>query len=188
MPTVKQAHQWWQYEPAGQKIIDFLSKTQSAGVEWNQEVDESSCDQADSSQIDKLLDANHKLLWDLSRFGDPSNPSSRIKGFPVQFIQDVCRNAFCKDHEFADFNQALTCIDYLRDLECTRREALRDTTFRLGINRENWRTILADEPEAYQWVSSVQKEELAIESLYAATFLNLRIWVSMAMMTGIHEY
>jgi hypothetical protein len=175
LPTLKQAHRWWQYEPSGRKIIDFLSKTQSTNVAWSQDVDYPS-EHSETSQVDRFVDSNHKIPWDLSHYGDASNPSSRVKGFPVQFVQQVCRKVFAQEYKDIEFSQALTCIDYLRDLECTRRTALRDAALRLGIDKENWRSILAD-AEAYHWVSSVQKQELVIESLYAAIFLDLRIWV-----------
>ncbi|EPE24971.1 hypothetical protein GLAREA_11552 [Glarea lozoyensis ATCC 20868] len=176
LPTLRQAHQWWQYEPSGQKIIEFLSKTRSTSVDWKKEMEGNSSEQANASEIDQFLNANHKLLWDLSNYGDSASPCSRVKGFPVQFILHVCRHVFAKEYQSVDFTQALTCIDYLRDLECTRRSALRDAALRLGIERGNWRTILADEPEAYHWVSAVQKQELVIEASYAAIFLDLRIW------------
>jgi hypothetical protein len=150
-------------------------------VDWNKELEANSSEQANASEIDQFLNANHKLLWDLSNYGDPASPCSRVKGFPVQFIRHVCRHVFAKEYESVDFTQALTCIDYLRDLERTRRSALRDAALRLGIERGNWRMILADEPEAYRWVSAVQKQELVIEASYAAIFLDLRIWVSIQL-------
>jgi hypothetical protein len=177
LPTLKQAHSWWQYDPSGRKIIDFLSKTQATNVAWDQDVDFPS-EHSKTSQVNNLADSNCKIPSDLSHYGDPSNPPSRIKGFPVQFVQHVCRKVFAQQYKDIDFSQALTCIDYLRDLECTRKTALRDAALRLGIDKDNWRTILSDAPEAYRWVSSVQKQELVIESLYAAIFLDLRIWVS----------
>jgi hypothetical protein len=178
LPTLKQAHKWWQYEPAGKKIIDFLSKTSSTNVTWSKDFDQKLSDDSKPSEVERFVDSSHKLVCDLASYGDATNLHSRIKGFPVHFVRHVCEKVFSKEYSDVDFSQALTCIDYLRDLECTRRTALRDAALRLGIDKESWRTILADEPEAYQWVSSVQKQELVIESSYAATFLDLRIWVS----------
>jgi hypothetical protein len=185
LPTLRQVHTWWEYEPSGRKIIDFLSKTQSTNIAWNQNVDSIPSEHLATNQVDKFVDSNQKILWDLSHYSDTSNPSSRVKGFPVQFVQQVCRKVFTQQYEDIDFSQALTCIDYLRDLECTRRTALRDVALRLGIEKENWRVILADAPEAYRWVSSVQKQELVIESLYAAIFVDLRIWVSIVDTTFV---
>jgi hypothetical protein len=121
---------------------------------------------------------NHESLFDIDVTNDSNQPRTS-GGFSPQFVQKIClKNVFRADYKEAQFNQALTALDYLRDLECTRRTALRDAAVRLGIMKEDWRNVLSEEQEAYLWVESVQKQELVIESHYAHVFIDLRIWVS----------
>lgn len=105
--------------------------------------------------------------------------SNSRQGFPPKFIQDLClKKVFLKEYKEVDFNQALTGLDYLRDLEVTRRKALREAAIKLGITKDTWRTILLEDPAAYKWVQRVQEHELEIEGYYADIFIDLRIWVS----------
>ncbi|CAG8954984.1 hypothetical protein HYFRA_00008673, partial [Hymenoscyphus fraxineus] len=205
LPSLKQAHKWWQYEPKGKLIIQFLAslppsetrseappvkepKENSRKLERISEVTEineellNNVGSPENSEFDEFMDSNHDLLFDVNLAEDPSSihrssMGRRTSGFPTHFIRNVCLNkVFLEDYSKADFTQALTCLDYLRDLECTRRTALREAALRLGINKNNWKAILNEEPEAYRWVSSVQKQELEIESSFAACYVDLRIW------------
>lgn len=134
-------------------------------------------------EFDQFVDPDHKHLVDIDLADDAStNFGRRTSGFPTQFIRNVCLNkVFLEDYAKADFTQALTCLDYLRDLECTRRTALREAALRLGISKNNWKAILLEGPDAYKWVSAVQKQELAIETSFAASFVDLRIWVCISV-------
>jgi hypothetical protein len=124
------------------------------------------------------MDMHHDLLFDIDFAKDPDSKAKKNSGFPLTLIRQMClKTVFRPNYNEAEFNQALTALDYLRDLECTRRTALRDAAVQLGITSETWKEVLSEDKEAYSWVESVQKQELEIESHYANVFIDLRIWV-----------
>ncbi|KAH8661531.1 hypothetical protein BGZ60DRAFT_530482 [Tricladium varicosporioides] len=198
LPTLKQAHDWWQYEPKGKLIIDFLSglprTEKSAQDAWDtiheaegipitpSKGPKSGKLDPEQDPIDQFMDVNHSLLFDVD-FGEKlSDKGNSRQGFPPKFIQDLClKKVFLKEYKEVDFNQALTGLDYLRDLEVTRRKALREAAIKLGIAKDTWRTVLLEDPAAYKWVQRVQDQELEIEGYYADIFIDLRIW------TMVHE-
>lgn len=98
-------------------------------------------------------------------------------GLPPKFVWDFCYRVFTEEKGDIAFDQALAGLDYLRDLEDTRRSALRGAAQRLGITIENWRDILSQDTGAKLWVENIQALELEIEIYYAAIFIDLRIWV-----------
>lgn len=108
---------------------------------------------------------------------DHPNPKYLGQGLPVSFIKDFALMVFRWDYSGAKFDQALVALDYLRDLECTRRTALRETAERLGINGPNWRDELSENQTAISWIEKVQKQELAIEAFYGSIYVDIRIWV-----------
>lgn len=124
--------------------------------------------------------ARNDFRFDISMLArSPTEDRRMSQGIPKEFIKNFCLNkVFVADYNAVDFNQALVGIDYLRDLECTRRTALREAAQRLGIAKDNWKDVLSDNPVAKRWVEEVQKQELAIEKQYAILFVNLRVWVS----------
>jgi hypothetical protein len=125
------------------------------------------------------MDAGNDCLLDID-FDKPNSPGGRrsSQGLPPDFVQKLLlTQIFQSDYKDVDFTQALTGLDYLRDLECTRKCALREAAERLEITEDNWRTALGADAEALKWVGQVQKTELEIEGYYAKIFVNLRIWV-----------
>ncbi|RDL33856.1 uncharacterized protein BP5553_08224 [Venustampulla echinocandica] len=193
LPTLKQAQQWWQYEPKGKLIIEFLSslpqidQSSEQTESENKRIQNSDSEQVDDGatdicEVDRFMNFNHDLLFDISSEDHPSADRRQTHGFPPHFVRDIClQKVFLKEYKEVDFGQALTCLDYLRDLELSRRTALREVAERLNIKEDSWRSVLQEEPEAYAWVSSVQLQELEIEKYYAAIFVDLRIW------TMVHE-
>ena len=186
MPTLKEAHKWWQYEPKGTAIINFLSSLDQLIPDDEDEAKRED-KEADSERLQKR---NHALIKD--RFMDPLNdvfldidfaaefPDAKrtSRGLPPDFIKKWClEKVFLKEEKEVDFNQALTGIDYLQDLECQRREALREVALRLKINKSNWRKVLSADPDAKKWVEDIQAQETIIEGFYASCFVDLRIWV-----------
>jgi hypothetical protein len=99
-------------------------------------------------------------------------------GLPPAVILNTVKRILQKDYNKVDFSNALTALDYLRDLELTRRAKLRTAAVRLNITLQTWRAVLADNPDALKWIELIQKYELIIEEGYAKIFIDLRIWVS----------
>lgn len=80
-----------------------------------------------------------------------------------------------------DFPQALTALDYLKDLETRRRRELAATLGRLGIDSQ----VIKSDPEGVlkkhtgvaAWVKSNEDNERKIEAYYTQLYIALRRWV-----------
>jgi hypothetical protein len=123
------------------------------------------------------MDLGNEALLDIdfASFGIPDKSQKRL---PILVILNTVRRVFPQKYENVDFGHALTALDYLRDLEFTRRDKLRHAAERLNITLRSWKSILADNPDALRWIELVQKYELIIEEGYANIFIDIRIWVS----------
>jgi hypothetical protein len=109
---------------------------------------------------------------------DDKNGRPYSQGMPVSFIKSFClEHVFAQSHEEVEFDLALHALDYLEDLECTRRAALRGAAERLAIRRDNWRDVLTANPNAKAWVEDVQSRGHYLEKCYAQVFIGIRIWV-----------
>jgi len=98
---------------------------------------------------DRFMDAGNDLLLDIDfTQGFPDDERAKGQGLPPSFIIDFVVRGFMVEYNEVDFAQALTAIDYLRDLELTRRKDLRDAAKRLCITEYNWRDVLKDNLEA----------------------------------------
>lgn len=183
IPTLKEAHKWWQYEPKGVAIIKFLTSLEEPK---EKEAQSNQRDEDHSTQIERInhtahdpfMDpSNHKLL-DVDIDTESPDIKRGSRGLPLEFIKKWClEKVFTKVEELVDFDQALTGLDYLQDLECRRREALRDVAVRLHIEKNNWKSVLSSDPDAKKWVEDIQAQEAIIERFYASCFIDLRIWV-----------
>lgn len=191
LPSLKQAHEWWHYTTKGKLIIEFLSNlprfspsnhelaTDQVQLDQIRKSNWGQIDDFDSERcsIDRFMDLNHDLLFDIDLTNDGDLPRTR-NGLPPKLVRNMClKICFKKSYQDAQFNRALSALDYLRDLECTRRTALRDAATRLRITKEDWREVLSGDHEAYLWVESIQKQELVIETYYANVYIDFRIWV-----------
>ncbi|TGO23025.1 hypothetical protein BPAE_0146g00030 [Botrytis paeoniae] len=213
VPTLKEAHKWWQYEPKGTAIIHFLislekskpenkeDPTSKSGNFKEDEISEAEDTQEDKSSkpenaedenmkstirnhaaYDPFMDASNKTLLEINFESEFPEGRRASRGLPPDFIRKWCLDkVFTKDQDQVDFDQALTGIDYLQDLECRRREALREVALRLKIDKHNWRRVLSADPDAKRWVEDIQAQETIIEGFYATCFVDLRIW------TMLHE-
>ena len=79
-----------------------------------------------------------------------------------------------------DFPQALTGLDYLRDLETRRRREIAGACRRLGIdgaaseNATKYRQV-------GEWQRSIEEKERRCEALYASVYIGIRRWVSFSL-------
>lgn len=187
LPALKKIHNFWQYETQGKLITEFLSSldkitpstedTTIANLRnptWGPpelKVD------PNHAADDRFMDAGNAALLDID-FASYGIPEDTKKGLPLVVILSTVRRIFPKDYDKADFGHALTALDYLRDLELTRRTKLRRAAERLEITVLTWKSVLAANPDALRWIELVQKYELIVEEGYAIVFVDLRIWVS----------
>ncbi|CAD6443108.1 ef576bc7-2172-4d41-97de-92937d1cfbe6 [Sclerotinia trifoliorum] len=191
VPTLKEAHKWWQYEPKGTAIIKFLISLEESklgkkegGISKDKDNRDESIEAEKINHVvhDPFTDPHNETLLDVGFASEFSDGKRASRGLPPDFIRKWCLDkVFTKVEEQVDFSQALTGIDYLQDLECRRREALREVALRLNIDKNNWKKVLSADPDAKKWVEDIQAQETIIEDFYATCFIDLRIW------TMLHE-
>lgn len=106
----------------------------------------------------------------------PSQPCS----LPPSFISSFVRRCFPPVIEEVDFPQALTALDYLRDLENRRRKGVMEALSRLGITGTDGEKeeLVKRYPGVLSWIESVEGKERVAVALYTQVYLRLRHWVS----------
>ncbi|OAP58945.1 hypothetical protein AYL99_06242 [Fonsecaea erecta] len=105
----------------------------------------------------------------------PSQPTS----LPPSFITSFVRKCFPRELDQVDFPQALTAMDYLKDLEVRRRREVVAALDKLGIERDDLshRDKLAQKyPGVLRWVSDIEERERKVEALYTQVYIGLRRW------------
>lgn len=116
-----------------------------------------------------------QLISQISRL--PSQPCS----LPPSFITSFLRRCFAPQLEEVDFPQALTALDYLKDLETRRRKEVAAALVRLGIDRADMsqkQEMGQKYPGVLLWVESIEAKERRVEALYTQVYVGLRRWVS----------
>ena len=107
----------------------------------------------------------------------PSQPFS----LPPSFITAFVRRCFPEDLCSVDFTQALTALDYLKDLENRRKRELAAALRRLDISKDTAGKTIDDVAQRYprvaEWVSSMESKERNVEALYTQVYIGLRLWV-----------
>ena len=120
------------------------------------------------------MDPGNDCLIGIELLVNPDQPRELPPDVAKSF---VLKDVFRTKYEEVEWIHALTALDYLRGYEATRRSKLRGKAEILGITKDNWRDIFANDPGAKTWVEEVEEQELRVESLYAKIFVDLRIWV-----------
>ena len=106
----------------------------------------------------------------------PSQPFSLPPAFITQFV----RRCFTEDLCLVDFTQALTALDYLKDLENRRKRELTAALQRLGVDKSSLdgEAITKKYRGLTEWVQSMEDKERKVEALYTQVYVGLRRWVS----------
>ncbi|MCJ1289125.1 hypothetical protein MMC34_000657 [Xylographa carneopallida] len=106
----------------------------------------------------------------------PAQPFS----LPPSFITSFVRRCFTEDLCLVDFTQALTALDYLKDLETRRKRELSAALRRLNINVEaidvERHDLAKRSPAIAEWISSMEDKERRVEALYTQVYIGLRRW------------
>jgi hypothetical protein len=87
---------------------------------------------------------------------------------------------FSNELDRVDFPQALTALDYLKDLEVRRRREVVAALDKLGIDRSDiaHRDNLAKKyPGVLSWVLATEEKERKVEALYTQVYIGLRRWI-----------
>ena len=115
------------------------------------------------------------LITQLSQL--PDQPTS----LPPSFITSFVRRCFPPALVRVDFPQALTGLDYLKDLETRRRREVAAAMNRLDIDRNTLDSAkdsrLSKDPSIVQWVQSIEDKERKIDALYTQLYIGLRRWI-----------
>ncbi|KAL9098747.1 MAG: hypothetical protein Q9163_005647 [Psora crenata] len=105
----------------------------------------------------------------------PSQPFS----LPPAFITSFVRRVFTEELCLVDFTQALTAMDYLKDLENRRKRELTMALQRLGLDKavvDQRAGEISRNPRISDWVKSMQDKERKVEALYTQVYIGLRRW------------
>jgi hypothetical protein len=114
----------------------------------------------------------------------PQQPAS----LPPAFVSEFLKKIFSPELEMVDFPQALTALDYLKDLEIRRRK---DVAFALkhhGVDRTALETAQGVEelakwyPVVGEWVRGLESKEKRADALYTQLYVSLRRWVSASLL------
>lgn len=100
---------------------------------------------------------------------------------PPAFVTSFVRRCFPEDICLVDFTQALTALDYLKDLETRRKRELSLAIQRLGIDVAALDRIgdasAKNSPKLIEWVLDMQAKEKKTEAYYTQMYIGLRRWV-----------
>jgi hypothetical protein len=193
LPTVREAHRWWSYDRQGKLIIDFLSSLEERTLSPDEvqttalrQTSEISIDDK-PTQADRFVDPGNDVLLslDIEDLYPDAGKRNRSYGVPIGIVESICHMVFTPNYQESQSAMSLSAIDYLQDLEWTRRGSLRAAAKRLCITQENWREVLKKDKLALEWVELVQKQELTIESLFAKAYVDMRIWVCLNRPTPV---
>ncbi|OCK84480.1 hypothetical protein K432DRAFT_389465 [Lepidopterella palustris CBS 459.81] len=107
----------------------------------------------------------------------PSQPCS----LPPSFIVSFVARCFHPQLIMVDFPQALTALDYLKDLETRRRNEMAAAFRRLGVLPNTVGTEADDFSDRYpgvaKWVATIEAKEKKAEAYYTQLYVGLRRWV-----------
>ena len=118
---------------------------------------------------------------------DDAYPKPPIEGMPISFIKSFClEKVFLPKYRDIEFDLALAALDYLQDLECTRRDIVQEAAKNLGITKHNWRDVLSGSPKALAWVKDTQHWSMGLELCFAELYVGLRIWVSLFVLHHLY--
>lgn len=115
----------------------------------------------------------------------PSQPQS----LPPSFITSFVRRCFVPRLEEVDFPQALTALDYLKDLETRRRNEILAALNHLGIDKSDMQDrekMSRTYPNVYRWIETMEEKERKVEFLYTHVYLGLRRWTLVNEMSLPH--
>lgn len=100
---------------------------------------------------------------------------------PPTFVASFVRRCFTEDICLVDFTQALTALDYLKDLETRRKRELTLAIQRLGVDKlsvdRTGDASSKNSSKILEWVLDMQAKEKKIEAYYTQMYIGLRRWV-----------
>lgn len=128
--------------------------------------------------VDAAVDFRSQLMHQISRL--PSQPCS----LPATFLTHFVRRTFPSEVEAVDFPQALTALDYLKDLENRWKREMTNAYQRLGLTRDDVEApfrseLVIQHPEVMSWHYKITQNAKHLEALYTQIYIGLRRWVGL---------
>ncbi|EAW11546.1 uncharacterized protein ACLA_092440 [Aspergillus clavatus NRRL 1] len=130
--------------------------------------------QSQDFSMDPAADFRAQLTHHISRM--PSQPCS----LPPSFVTSFLRRCFAPLLDEVDFPQALTALDYLKDLENRRRREVAAALQRLSIHPDDLKQKVElgkKYPGVLAWIESINAQGRKVEALYTQIYLGLRRWI-----------
>jgi hypothetical protein len=107
---------------------------------------------------------------------------TRTSALPPAFIVNFVTRTFMPEPSDVDWSQALTALDYLKDLETRRRREMATTFENLDVHRDTWDADMASvaekAPGIALWINNLEGKNRKADSYYAQIWVGLRRWVS----------
>ncbi|KAJ5130573.1 uncharacterized protein N7515_006612 [Penicillium bovifimosum] len=108
----------------------------------------------------------------------PSQPCT----LPPSFIISFVRRCFCLDLAYVDFAQALTALDYIRDLQNRWKKETQAAFNRLNVGPADVRDpesseLARDYPNVLEWYKELSSKARTIDFIYTQIYVGLRRWV-----------
>ena len=110
----------------------------------------------------KLNPADFKMLMMEHIASLPSQPRS----LPHSFLSSFIKKCFPRELEDADFDQALTALDYLKNLEDRRKREIAKVMREAGVDSRDIR------------IMELKERMQKVDSLYSRVLVGIRQWVS----------
>ncbi|CAG5185810.1 uncharacterized protein ALTATR162_LOCUS11409 [Alternaria atra] len=106
---------------------------------------------------------------------------TRTSALPPAFIVNFVTRTFMPEPADVDWSQALTALDYLKDLETRRRREMATTFEALDVHRDTWDVDMArvaeKAPGIALWINNLEGKNRKAESYYAQLWVGLRRWI-----------
>jgi hypothetical protein len=108
----------------------------------------------------------------------PSQPCS----LPPSFIISFVRRCFCLELSHVDFNQALTALDYLKDLQNRWKKEIDAAFRRLNVTSQDAKDPQNSElarryPGVMEWYNDISRKARMIDFMYTQIYVGLRRWI-----------
>ncbi|KAE8147537.1 hypothetical protein BDV25DRAFT_31958 [Aspergillus avenaceus] len=124
--------------------------------------------------LDRAADFRALLTHQIARL--PTQPCS----LPPSFVTSFLRRCFTPDLGDVDFPQALTGLDYLKDLETRRRKEVAAAIERLRLTPDdvtnNKAELVKKYPNVLTWLEANNAKNRKAEALYTQVYIGIRRW------------
>ncbi|KAL6710547.1 hypothetical protein ACN47E_008595 [Coniothyrium glycines] len=106
---------------------------------------------------------------------------TRNSSLPPAFINNFVLKVLQPELKKCDWIQALTALDYLKDLETRRRKETLAAFERLHIHQDTWDTDMAYMAEKFPgialWINNIEGKNKKAQQYYGSIWLGVRRWI-----------